>query len=106
MSTADDAGAPGDITEEELRQRLAGPHGDGTADRSLEHELPVGPADDGGGLDQGPPGTTHRGTGGDARGGSSGEAIDSGVTGSDPVDQGSLEEEATPEDVERLHGRD
>ncbi len=91
-----------ELSEDELRERLAGPGHDGKAGPSLERELPIGPADDGGGLDQGPLGTTHRGTGGDARGGATGEAVDAGVSGSTPLAQGSLDEEATPEDVARL----
>jgi hypothetical protein len=105
MSTPDDVTA-GDLSEDELRERLAGPARDGHFDHSLERELPIGPADDGGGFDQGPPGTTHRGTGGSASGGTTGEAIDARVTGSEPIEEGTLEEEATPEDVERLRSRD
>jgi hypothetical protein len=82
-----------EITEDELRERLAGESGDGRSEHSLEHELPVGPADDGGGLDQGPPGTTSRGTAGGATGR---------VTGSEAPPEGSLDEEATPEDAERV----
>jgi hypothetical protein len=82
-----------EITEDELRERLAGEHGDGRSEHSLEHELPIGPADDGGGLDQGPPGTTSRGT----AGGATGE-----VTGSTAPEQGTLDEEATPEDAARV----
>jgi hypothetical protein len=106
MDSERDASGSGELSEDELRERLAGPHQDGRAGASLERELPIGPADDGGGLDQGPHGTTHRGTGGDARGGASGEAIDASVTGSAPIPQGSLEEEATPEDVARLRRAD
>ena len=93
-----------ELTEDEVRERLAGPHGDGRADRSLDDELPIGPEDEGA---QAGGGTTHRGTGGDARGGTSGEAIDAPVSGSSSTTpQGSLEEEAVPEDVERLRSQD
>jgi hypothetical protein len=88
-------------TEDEIREMLAGPHGDGRSAGDLERELPIGPADDGGGFDQGP-GTTSRGTGGDAAGGTTGGAIDAKVSQDSAVEQGSLEEEAVPEDVERL----
>ena len=104
MSTPDDTS--GELSEDELRERLAGPAGEGHFDHSLERELPIGPADDGGGLDQGPPNTTSRGTGGRVAGGTTGGVIDAGVSGAEPIEEGTLEEEATPEDVERLRLQD
>ncbi len=35
-----------EITEDELHERLGGPHHDGLSEGDLEHELPIGPADE------------------------------------------------------------
>jgi hypothetical protein len=100
MASSEQPGAAGEISEEELRRRLA----EQEAERrpsSLERELPIGPADEG--PPEGPPGTTHRGTGGAARFGTTGEEIDAPVTADKPrVPLGPVEEEAVPEDLERL----